>query len=117
MKSSKFVNKNVSISPQKMLVIANMIKNEDAILILEKLNISSNVNKPIRLIHKILKSGYKQFVDKNKDKLEHEKSKIFVDYIKIDKGIIKKKVFFRAKGRSDVIRNRKANVTVSFSIK
>lgn len=117
MKSFKIINKNLPISPRKMLIVANTIRKEDVLVSLENMSLSLNNNKSIRVMHKILKSCYKQFVNYNKDKDNFESKKVIIESVKIDKGIIRKKIFFRAKGRADTIRNRKSNVTISLIAK
>ena len=113
MKPFKITSKNVSISPRKMFIIANILRKKEIKVSLENLELSYNNNKSIRIIHKILKSTYKQFLDKNKDKENFEKKSVFINSLKIDTGIVRKKIFFRAKGRADTIKNRKSNITVS----
>lgn len=117
MKSFKFVSKNISIAPRKMLIAANVLKSKEVNYSLENLKLSINNNKSIRIIYKLIKGYYKQIVNNQKDNSSFEKSKVFIDCIKVDRGIIRKKIFFRAKGRADTVKNRMTNLTVSFIAK
>lgn len=117
MKSFKFISKNISIAPRKMFTAANVLKNKEVNDSLENLKLSINNNKSIRIVYKLIKGYYKQIINNQKDGYNLENSKIFIEYIRVDRGIIRKKIFFRAKGRADTVKNRMTNLIVSFVAK
>lgn len=117
MKDFKLVSKNVQISPRKMMVIANLSKNREINSFLEDLKLSLCNNKPTRLIYKILVSSYKQFLNSNSNSEKLKNKTVFLRSVKIDEGPTRKKIFFRAKGRADTVKNRSSHITVLFFAK
>lgn len=115
MNSLLIKSKQISISPRKMLLVADLIRNKEVVPSLYYLQ--NAPQKSSRIIFKILQSAYKQLLNNNKEDEDFLNKIIFIDTIKIDKGIIRKKIFFRAKGRADTIKQRKCHLTISLSAK
>ena len=108
-------SKNVSSSPRKMLLIAELVRNKEVISSLQKLK--NAPQKASRIIYKIIHGAYKQFLNNNRNSEDLVYKNVYIDCIKIDKGVVRKKIFFRAKGRSDTVRQRKCHVTLSLLAK
>lgn len=101
------------ISPQKMRVVSNFLlkkklKLNDSISLLY--NKGMLLKKGGRIILKLLSSLDKRikFSGDNSDFY-------FIENILINKSFMRKKTFFRAKGRSDMIRNRYSSVDIVVS--
>lgn len=103
-------SKHIAISPRKMLLVADLVRNKEVTSSLCYLK--NAPQKSSRIIFKILQGAYRQLLNNNKEFKNFSEKKVYVDMIKVDKGIIRKKVFFRAKGRADTIRQRKCHLTI-----
>lgn len=115
MNSLLLKSKQISISPRKMLLVADLIRNKEIVPSLYYLQNASQ--KSSRIFFKILQGAYKQLLNNNKEDVNFLDKKIYIDMVKVDKGTIRKKIFFRAKGRADTIKQRKCHVTLSLLAK
>ena len=101
------VAKFIIASPTKVRPVANIIKNQrytKAIAILENMP-----QKGARLLHKVLKSAASNAL--NRDKKLDEDS-LIVKTVMIDEGPRLKRVWFRGKGRADMLLKRMCHITV-----
>jgi large subunit ribosomal protein L22 len=105
----------ISISPRKMLLITELIRNKDIISSLYYLQ--SAPQKSSRIIYKILNGAYKQLINDNKNNEDFFNKVVYISLIKVDKGKTTKKIFIRAKGRADMTKRRKCHLTISLSAK
>ncbi len=114
--SSIFVkSKHIPSSPRKMLLIADLVRNKEVV---GSLNYLRNApQKSSRIVYKIVSGAYKQLLNANRDDTSFPTKRVYIDLIKVDKGTIRKKLSFRAKGRADTIRQRKCHLTLSLSAK
>lgn len=99
MKEIFFKSSSVAISPQKMNLIAKLVRKKELSYALKVLNFFPK---------KAAKELYNLLLDVSK-KLSKEKqniNKIYLGKIEINKGRVRKKMMFRAKGRSDIIKKR-----------
>ena len=101
------VAKFIIASPTKVRPVANIVKNQrytKAIAILENMP-----QKGARLLHKVLKSAASNAL--NRDKKLDEDS-LIVKTVMIDEGPRLKRVWFRGKGRADMLLKRMCHITV-----
>ena len=101
------VAKFIIASPTKVRPVANVIKKQKypkAMAILENMP-----QKGARLIHKVLKSAASNALDKNK-KLDEDS--LVVKNVLIDEGPRLKRLWFRGKGRADMLLKRMCHITV-----
>src|SRR4051812_26067933 len=89
----------IAISPQKMNLIAGLVRKKE-------LNYSLNLlaflpKKGGRILHKLL-----QGASKSLEKSKEETTNFYLDKIEVNRGRIQKKIMYRAKGRSDRTRKR-----------
>lgn len=105
----------ISISPRKMLLIAELIRNKDVVPSLYYLQ--NAPQKSSRIIYKVLNGAYKQLINSNKDDESFFNKRVYINLIKVDKGTTIKKIFIRAKGRADMTKRRKCHLTLSLFAK
>ena len=101
------VAKFLIASPTKVRPVANVIKRQrypKAMAILENMP-----QKGARLIHKVLKSAASNALDKNK-KLDEDS--LVVQNVLVDEGPRLKRLWFRGKGRADMLLKRMCHITV-----
>lgn len=101
------VAKFIIASPTKVRPVANLIKNEkypNAMAILENMP-----QKGARLLYRVLKSAASNAL--NIDKKLDEDS-LFVKTVLIDEGPRLKRIWFRGKGRADMLLKRMCHITV-----
>ncbi len=105
---ARAVVRDVTMSPRKMRIVANMIRGkrvDDALGILQLLP-----KKGARIIHKLVHSAAANLEDKSKGEVETEK--IFIKTIQVDNGKIIKRWMPRAMGRANRIQRRTSHITV-----
>lgn len=94
-------NKKLPIAPSKINLIADLVRKKE---IKQSLNILRFLpQKGSKILYKILQGMEKQI--KNQ-KASNSHPSIFIQQILIGPGPIQKKISFRAKGRSDLVRKR-----------
>jgi large subunit ribosomal protein L22 len=101
------VSKFILASPYKIRPVADLIRRKnypDAMALLE-----SMPHKGARLIRKTVKSAASGALEKNK-KLDEDM--LFVREILIDEGPRLKRVWFRGRGRADMLLKRMCHITV-----
>src|SRR5512134_3195281 len=101
MEARAFV-RDVSMSPRKMRIVANMVRGrrvEDALGLLKLLP-----KKGARIIHKLVHSAAANLDDQSKGKVDTEN--LFVKTIQVDNGKIVKRWMPRAMGRANRIQHR-----------
>lgn len=106
-KGYKAVSKFLIASPTKVRPVADLIKRKaypEAMSILENMP-----HKGARLIGKTVKSAASNALDLNK-KLDEDM--LYVKEIRIDEGPRMKRVWFRARGRADMLLKRMCHITV-----
>src|SRR4051794_23384307 len=89
----------IAISPQKMNLVAGLVRKKE-------LNYSLNLlaflpKKGGRILHKLLQGAAKSL-----EKSKEETADFYLNKIEINRGRIQKKAIYRAKGRTDRIRKR-----------
>jgi len=89
----------IAISPQKMNLVASLIRKKELSYSLKILEFLPK--KGGRILHKLLKG-----VAKSLEKKEENLSNFFLNKIEVNQGRIQKKAIYRAKGRTDRIRKR-----------
>jgi len=105
---ARAIVRDVSMSPRKMRIVANMVRGkrvDDALGILQLLP-----KKAGRIIHKLVHSAAANLEDKSKGEVETEK--IFIKSIQVDNGKIIKRWMPRAMGRANRIQRRTSHITV-----
>jgi large subunit ribosomal protein L22 len=93
-------------SPTKVRPVADLVKSKpysQAMAILDNVP-----NKGAKLIGKVLKSAASNALDRNK-KLDEDM--LYVKEIRIDEGPRMKRVWFRARGRADMLLKRMCHIT------
>ncbi len=106
-KGYRAVSKFLMGSPHKVRPVADLVRRRpytEAMSILENMP-----QKGARLIRKTMKSAASNALDRNK-KLDEEM--LIVSDIRIDDGPRLKRVWFRARGRADMLLKRMCHVTV-----
>jgi len=101
---------SVSISPQKMNLVAGVIRKKDldySLKILEFLP-----KKGGRILHKLL-----QGVAKSLEKKQEKTNEFYLSKIEINQGRTQKRVIYRAKGRTNRIRKRSSLINLYLSKK
>jgi large subunit ribosomal protein L22 len=89
----------ISISPQKMNLVAGIIRKKDLDYSLKTLEFLPN--KGGEILHKLLKGAAK-----NLEKSQENLSNFYLSKVEINQGGIQKRASYRAKGRTDRIRKR-----------
>lgn len=89
----------LAFSPQKMNLVAGLIRKKDLDYSLQLLPFLPN--KGGRIIHKLLRG-----IVTGLEKRSEESSNFYFSKIEVNRGRIQKKVIYRAKGRTDRIRKR-----------
>ena len=89
----------IAISPQKMNLVAGLVRKKE-------LNYSLNFlaflpKKGGRILHKLLQGAAKSL-----EKSKEETTNFYLSKIEVNRGRIQKKAIYRAKGRTDRIRRR-----------
>jgi large subunit ribosomal protein L22 len=103
----KAITKFLIASPYKVRPVADLVRRKaypEAMSILENMP-----HKGARLIVKTMKSAASNALDRNK-KLDEDM--LYVKEIRIDEGPRMKRVWFRARGRADMLLKRMCHVTV-----
>jgi large subunit ribosomal protein L22 len=101
------VTKFLMGSPHKVRPVADLVRNRpypEAMSVLENMP-----HKGARLISKTMKSAASNALDRNK-KLDEDM--LYVREIRIDDGPRLKRVWFRARGRADMLLKRMCHITV-----
>src|SRR3954465_15417221 len=101
---------SISISPQKMNLVAGIIRKKDldySLKILEFLP-----KKGGRILHKLLAGAAKSL-----EKSQEETANFYLSKIEVNRGEIQKRVIYRAKGRTNRIRKRYSLVNLHLSKK
>ena len=103
----KAVSKFLLVSPYKIRPVADLVRRKpypEAVSILENMP-----HKGARLVRKTMTSAAYNALSKNK-KLDEDM--LFVKEIRIDEGPRMKRVWFRARGRADMLLKRMCHITV-----
>ncbi|MDR1903572.1 MAG: 50S ribosomal protein L22 [Treponema sp.] len=103
----KAVTKFLIVSPFKIRPVADLIRKKtypEAISLLENMP-----HKGARLIRKTVKSAASNALNRNK-KLDEDM--LYVKEVRIDEGPRMKRVWFRARGRADMLLKRLCHITV-----
>jgi large subunit ribosomal protein L22 len=90
---------SIPISPQKMNLVAGIIRRKDLDYSLKTLEFLPK--KGGRILHKLLKGAAKS-LEKNQENI----SDFYLSRIEVNQGRIQKRAIYRAKGRTDRIRKR-----------
>jgi len=107
MEARAFV-RDVSMSPRKVRVVANMVRGKQVDAALGILQLLPK--KGARIIHKLVHSAAANLDDLSKGKVDTEK--VFVKTIQVDNGKIQKRWMPRAMGRANRIQRRTSHITV-----
>ena len=105
--SFKAVSKFLIVSPFKIRPVADLIRRKpypEAVSILENMP-----HKGARLIRKTVVSAANNALSKNKQLAE---DMLYVKEVKIDEGPRMRRVWFRARGRADMLLKRMCHITV-----
>ena len=89
----------IAISPQKMNLVAGLIRRKELDFSLNFLAFLPK--KGGRILHKLLQGAAKTLVNS-----KEETSNFYLNKIEVNRGRIQKKVMYRAKGRTDRVRRR-----------
>ena len=98
----------IPISPQKLNLVADLVRKKKLDCSLDLLSFTSN--KGGRIIHRLL-LGAKKILEKEKE----SSSDFYLNKIEVNRGRIQKKVIYRAKGRTDRLRKRYSLVNLYLS--
>src|ERR1043165_8679797 len=96
---------SVSISPQKMNLVAGGIRKKDLDYSLKILEFFPN--KGGKILHKLLQGAAKSL-----EKKQEKASDFYLSKIEINQGRIQKRVIYRAKGRTNRIRKRSSLINL-----
>jgi large subunit ribosomal protein L22 len=103
----KAISKYLMVSPFKIRPVADLIRRKpytEAVSLLENMP-----HKGARLIRKTIVSAASNALNQNK---QLEEDMLYVKEIKIDEGPRMKRVWFRARGRADMLLKRMCHITV-----
>ena len=100
-----FKSPPVAVSPQKMLLITDTIKRKKLEEVLQLLLFFPKKN--ARIIYKILFNLSKRI---KKEEVGKEGTTFFLEKMEVNRNKIKKKIIYRAKGRTDIIKKRYCTV-------
>jgi large subunit ribosomal protein L22 len=103
----KAISKFLIVSPYKIRPVADLIRRKpypEAVSILETMP-----HKGARLIRKTMVSAASNALNQNK---QLEEDMLYVKEVKIDEGPRMKRVWFRARGRADMLLKRMCHITV-----
>ena len=103
----KAVSKFLLVSPYKIRPVADLIRRKpypEAVSILENMP-----HKGARLIRKTMVSAASNALNKNKQLAE---DMLYVREVNVDEGPRMKRVWFRARGRADMLLKRMCHITV-----
>jgi large subunit ribosomal protein L22 len=89
----------IAISPQKMNLVAGLIRRKELDFSLNFLAFLPK--KGGRILHKLLQGAAKTLINS-----KEETSNFYLNKIEVNRGRIQKKVMYRAKGRTDRVRRR-----------
>jgi len=106
-KGYKAVTKFLIASPYKVRPVADLVRSKaypEAMSILDNMP-----HKGARLIRKTMKSAASNALDINK---QLDEDMLYVREIRIDEGPRMKRVWFRARGRADMLLKRMCHITV-----
>jgi large subunit ribosomal protein L22 len=103
----KAITKYLLVSPFKIRPVADLIRRKpytEAVSLLENMP-----HKGARLIRKTIVSAASNALNQNK---QLEEDMLYVKEVKIDEGPRMKRVWFRARGRADMLLKRMCHITV-----
>jgi large subunit ribosomal protein L22 len=103
----KAISRYLMVSPFKIRPVADLIRRKpytEAVSILENMP-----HKGARLIRKTILSAASNALNRNK---QLEEDMLYVKEVKIDEGPRMKRVWFRARGRADMLLKRMCHITV-----
>jgi len=98
----------IAISPQKMNLVASLIRRKGLNHSLQHLSFSPK--KGGKIFHKLLQGAAKSLT-----KQQEEISNFYLSKIEVNRGRIQKKIIYRAKGRTDRIRKRYSLIKLHLS--
>jgi large subunit ribosomal protein L22 len=105
--SYKAISRYLMVSPFKIRPVADLVRRKpytEAVSILENMP-----HKGARLIRKTIVSAASNALNRNK---QLEEDMLYVREVKIDEGPRMKRVWFRARGRADMLLKRMCHITV-----
>lgn len=106
-KGYKAISKYLIASPFKVMPVADLVRRKaypEAMSILDNMP-----HKGARLLRKTVKSAASNALDLNK---QLDEAMLYVKEIRIDEGPRMKRVWFRARGRADMLLKRMCHITV-----
>ena len=106
---SKVVLKNCPISPRKVRLVLDLIRNknvQDSLLVLKHTNKEASM-----FIKKLLLSGISTWQSKNKDK-DIDKSEVYISSVFAGEGVMLKRIKPAPQGRAHRIRKRRSHITL-----
>jgi large subunit ribosomal protein L22 len=101
------ISKYIMVSPFKIRPVADLIRRKpytDAVSLLENMP-----HKGARLIRKTIVSAASNALSQNK---QLEEDMLYIKEVKIDEGPRMRRVWFRARGRADMLLKRMCHITV-----
>jgi large subunit ribosomal protein L22 len=99
----------LKISPQKLRPIANLVRKKEISHSLNVLNFLDH--KGAKMLYKILQGALKQV----KNKTNQKEAVFYVSEIRVDQGVIRKKLMIRAKGSADTLRQTTSHLFLCVS--
>jgi large subunit ribosomal protein L22 len=103
----KAISKYLMVSPFKIRPVADLIRRKPYT---EAVSLLGNMpHKGARLIRKTILSAASNALDQNK---RLEEDMLYIKEVKIDEGPRVKRVWFRARGRADMLLKRMCHITV-----
>lgn len=110
MESIIIKSSSIHISPQKMNLVAGIIRRKDLDYSLKTLEFLPK--KGGRILHKLLKGAAK-----NLEKSQENLSNFYLSKIEVNQGVTQKRAIYRAKGRTNRIRKRHSLIKIQLSKK
>jgi large subunit ribosomal protein L22 len=101
----------LTISPQKLRPVANLVRKKEINHSLNTLNFLPG--KGAGMLHKILSGALKQV----KKKTSQKEAIFYISKIQVDHGGIRKKLAIRAKGSADTLRQVSSHLFLCLSLK
>jgi large subunit ribosomal protein L22 len=103
---------NLKISPQKLRPIANLVRKKEINYSLNVLNFLPH--KGASMLYKILQGALKQVKQKTSQE-NQKKTTFYIIEIRVDQGVIRKKLNIRARGNADTLRSTASHLFLCVS--
>ncbi|MBW7954649.1 50S ribosomal protein L22 [Candidatus Gracilibacteria bacterium] len=107
----KAYGKNIRISPKKLRVVAELLRNKEATWALNFLKFAPK--KGADLLYKVLHSAIANATNNN----SQDASKLYIDQLVITKGIVYKRGQHISRGRMHPILKRTSNIRLELQVK